>query len=137
MSLCAVLRPSLTPVLSLTVTGMSPNARFMPTTILPNLPAASRTMRGSGQPGTAGEATCRPTGRAAASLVHQIDWAAAIHVDKVEVACALLADDLCRRHEQLGLAACDLHAEDRLGGVSADEGPLFLRALKERHRETH
>ena len=43
MSLCAVLRPSLTPVRSLTVTGMSPKDLFIPTTILPSLPAASST----------------------------------------------------------------------------------------------
>lgn len=41
--LWAVFLPSLTPVLSFTVTGISPKARFMPTTIFPSLAAASST----------------------------------------------------------------------------------------------
>ena len=43
MSLCAVLRPSLTPVRSLTVTGISPSALFIPTTIFPSFAGASST----------------------------------------------------------------------------------------------
>lgn len=44
MSLCAVFLPSLTPVRSLTVRGMSPSALFIPTRILPNLPGVSSTV---------------------------------------------------------------------------------------------
>ena len=43
MSLCAVFRPSLTPVRSLIVTGTSPSALFIPMRILPSFPGASRT----------------------------------------------------------------------------------------------
>jgi len=43
MSLCAVLRPSLTPVRSLTVTGISPSALFIPTTIRPSFAGVSST----------------------------------------------------------------------------------------------
>ena len=43
ISLCAVFFPSFTPDLSFTVTGISPSALFMPTTILPSFPTASRT----------------------------------------------------------------------------------------------
>jgi hypothetical protein len=44
ISLCALLRPSLTPVRSLTVKGISPSARFIPTRIFPSFPAASSTV---------------------------------------------------------------------------------------------
>lgn len=44
MSLCAVFLPSFTPVRSFTVTGISPSALFIPTTILPSFPAASSTV---------------------------------------------------------------------------------------------
>src|SRR6266702_2887693 len=44
INLCALLRPSLTPVRILTVKGISPSARFIPTRIFPSLPAASSTV---------------------------------------------------------------------------------------------
>ena len=44
ISLWAVLRPSLTPVRILMVRGISPRARFIPTKIFPNFPAASSTV---------------------------------------------------------------------------------------------
>jgi hypothetical protein len=44
INLCALLRPSLTPVRSLMVKGISPRARFIPTRIFPSLPAASSTV---------------------------------------------------------------------------------------------
>jgi len=43
ISLWAVFRPSLTPVRSFTVTGISPRALFMPIKILPNFPGVSST----------------------------------------------------------------------------------------------
>lgn len=44
INLCALLRPSLTPVRSLMVKGISPSARFIPTRIFPSFPAASNTV---------------------------------------------------------------------------------------------
>ena len=136
MSLWALLRPSLTPVRSLTVTGISPSALFIPTTIFPSRPAASSTGDSSILIFWLGndEGLTRGT---AARLVNEIDGAAAVEVDEVEVACAFASDDLRSRDEQLRLAARDLHTEDALGGVSPDEGPFFLRPLQEGHRETH
>ena len=77
--------------------------------------------------------TRRPT----TGLVHEIDGAPAVDVDEVEVAHTLAADDLRGGDKELRLAACYLHAEGALGGMPADEGPLFLRALEEGHRQTH
>ena len=77
--------------------------------------------------------TRRPT----TGLVHEIDGAPAVDVDEVEVARTLAADDLRCGDEELRLAACYLHAESILGGVAADEGPFFLRALEEGHRQAH
>ena len=143
MSLCAVLRPSLTPVRSLTVTGMSPKDLFIPTTILPSRPAASSTdtprvphttsihLRARGK--VERIRTRRPT----TGLVHEVDGASAVDVDEVEVSRTLAADDFGGGDKELRLAAGDLHAEDTLGGVPADEGPFFLRALEEGHRQTH
>ena len=44
INLCALLRPSLTPVRSLIVKGISPRARFIPIRIFPSFPAASNTV---------------------------------------------------------------------------------------------
>lgn len=73
------------------------------------------------------------TRRATSSLVHQINGAPAVDVDEVEVAGALLPDDLRGGDEQLRFAPCDLHTEDGLRRVSSDERPFFFRALEEGH----
>ena len=72
-----------------------------------------------------------------AGLVHEVDWAPAVDVDEVEVTHAFAPYDLRGGDEQLRLAARNLHAEDALGGVPTDEGPLFFRSLEEGHRKTH
>ena len=137
MSLCTVLRPSFTPVRSFTVTGTSPNARFMPTMILPSLFAASSTVCTRCQPETINRDEQLLTCRTASRLVHQINRAPAVDIDKVDTPRADLAYDFSSGDEQLWFAAGDLHAKDTLGGMPAYKRPLLLRALQERVRQTH
>ena len=118
MSLCAVFRPSLTPVRSLTMTGISPSALFIPMRIFPSRPAASSTSRTPKFSLVFTQLSrrlwMRLTRGPAASFVYKVDWAATIDIDEVEVARALPADDLGGGDKKLWLAARDLHAKNGL-----------------------
>lgn len=97
----------------------------MPTTIFPNLPAASSTVWVARQPGT-GRFNRSHTGRSTPSLVNEVDRAPAIEIDEVEIPRAFFPDDLSGRNKQGGLAARKLHTKDGLRRVSSYEGPLFF-----------
>ena len=86
INLCAVFFPSFTPVLSLTVNGMSPSALFMPTMIRPSFPTASSTAHNVNKKKDGVSDTGILTGRSAPRFEDEIDWTPAVDIHKVNIA---------------------------------------------------
>jgi hypothetical protein len=67
-----------------------------------------------------------PTGRTTTRAEDVVNWTTTVDVDKVDVSCAFLGDDLCCRDKRSGFVSRYLDAKSRFGRVSPNEGPFFL-----------
>lgn len=132
ISLWAVLRPSFTPVRILMVRGISPRARFIPTKIFPNFPAASSTVSKVSNRSLSTFfcfKTCKErTSGTTTGSKDKVYWTTTVQVHKVD---ATGTAAFSRYHFGCGdksgrLVSCNLYPKHFFGRVSSDQGPLFL-----------
>lgn len=136
-SLCAVFLPSLTPVRTLRVSGISPSALFIPVRILPNFVGASSTIimhdcqchdtleQNDGERGRTRTSSTR--------LENEVNRTSTVHIRIIEPI-APASQFFCKyfggADEQRRLGACELDAEVFLRGVTPDERPFFSGAFR-------
>jgi len=137
MILCALLRPSLTPVRSLIVTGISPSALDIPATILPSFAGASNTAEALFR---FEETTCQATHkRFRFHFEDKVDRTSTVYVDEVYASCIakFAPNDLGGWDHCAGLVPRKLNPKHGFRWVPSNEGEFGRRSCEKRGRKSH